>query len=258
MDRDRNFFQIFLSTDAAASRALPPLIEAASAESRAHLRDFHYRRWDMTSLRGFLSACFANEVLAAFDALLPLAYKADLGRYCLLYKYGGWYSDISLKIVSPDLASITSDSGLCFFRDYGEGLPSPHGSSFDCQNSLIYAHAGHPVMARCIQRIIHNVRHKYYGISSTAPTGPSLFGNVLAENQLINAKQVGFFLPLTQGFLNRNLAYVSDTGQILAWHKTTWHPSRARGGDLSSLGLSGTNNYNQLWREGRIYAKPNQ
>ena len=87
MERDRNFFQIFLSTDAAASRALPPLIEAASAESRAHLCDFHYRRWDITSLRDFLSACFAKEVLVAFDAMVPLAYKADLGRYCLLHHY---------------------------------------------------------------------------------------------------------------------------------------------------------------------------
>ena len=258
MERDRNFFQIFLSTDGAASSALPPLIEAASAESRAHLRDFHYRRWDMTSLRDFLMACFAKEVLAAFDALMPLAYKADLGRYCLLYHYGGWYSDISLKIVSADLGLIARDVGLCFFRDYGEGMPSPHGSSFDCQNSLIYAQAGHPVMARCIQKIIHNVQHQFYGLSSTAPTGPSLFGSVLAESQLASAKQVGFFLPLTQGFSNRNLAYVSDSGQILAWHKTTWHPSQARGGDLSSLGLSGTNNYNHLWRERRVYAKPNQ
>ena len=135
-------------------------------------------------------------------------------------------------------------------------MPSPHGSSFDCQNSLIYAQAGHPVMARCIQRIIHNVQHQFYGLSSTSPTGPSLFGGVLAESQLASARQIGFFLPLTQGFFNRNLAYVSDTGLILAWHKTSWHPSRPRGGDLSSLGLSGTNNYNQLWRERRIYEKP--
>ena len=254
MQRDRNFFQIFLSTDRVIPSVLPPLIEAASTESRTHLRDFHYRRWDMTSLRDFLSACYANEVVSAFDALMPLAYKADLGRYCLLYQYGGWYSDISLKIVSPDLASFSTGSGLSFFRDYGEGLPSPHGSSFDCQNSLMYAPAGHHVMARCIQKIIHNVQNQYYGLSSTAPTGPSLFGSVLAESQLSNAKQIGFFLPLTQGLLNRNLAYVSDTGQILAWHKTSWHPSRAKGGDLSSMGLSGTNNYNQLWRERRVYS----
>ena len=256
MQRDRNFFQIFLSTDGAGRTALPPLIEAASAESRAHLRDFHYRRWDMTSLRDFLSACFAKEVLAAFDALMPLAYKADLGRYCLLYHYGGWYSDISLKIVSADRASIVRDLGLGFFKDYGEGIPSPHGSSFDCQNSLIYAQAGHPVMARCIQKIIHNVQHQFYGLSSTSPTGPSLFGSVLAESQLAGARQIGFFLPLTQGFLNRNLAYISDTGLILAWHKTSWHPSRPGGGDLASMGLSGTSNYNQLWRERRIYTKP--
>ena len=253
MQRDRNFFQIFLSTDSDHSKALTPLIEEASEVSRGHLQGFHYRRWDMDGLRSVIATYFGDEVLTAFDSLRPLAYKADLGRYCLLYQYGGWYADISLRIVSSALASYGSDSGLCFFRDYGEGMPSPQASCFDCQNSLIFASAGHPALAACIRKILKNVRERYYGLSSTAPTGPSLFGSVLSGYDLTDARQVGFFMPLTQAFSNRNLAYVSESGEILAWHKTSWHPGRPSGGDMASLGLRGTNNYNQLWRAREVY-----
>ena len=97
------------------------------------------------------------------------------------------------------------------------------------------------------------MRERYYGSSSTAPTGPSLFGSVLSAYDLTDARQVGFFMPLTQAFSNRNLAYVSESGEILAWHKTSWHPGRPSGGDMTSLGLRGTNNYNQLWRAREVY-----
>ncbi|WP_204207751.1 glycosyltransferase family 32 protein [Synechococcus sp. KORDI-100] len=253
MHQNHNFFQIFLSAESSSTITLPDLIEAVSTESRSHLQGFHYRRWDIISLRNLLSSHFGRDVLLAFDSLRPFAYKADLGRYCLLYQFGGWYSDITLKIISSTLASAGPNSGLCFFRDYGEGLPSPHASSFDCQNSLIYSPAGHPVMLKCIEKILEHVRKKYYGTSSTAPTGPSLLGSILAGFGVDNIKQLGFFLPLTQRFLNRNLAYVSSSGEILAWHKTAWHPMRPRGGDMASLGLQGTNNYNQLWRERAVY-----
>ena len=253
MERNRNFFQIFLSTDSDPPKVLPSLIEEASEVSRGHLQGFQYRRWDMDGLRSVITTCFGDEVLTAFDSLRPLAYKADLGRYCLLYQYGGWYADISLKIVSSTLACFSSDSGLCFFRDYGEGMPSPQASCFDCQNSLIFASAGHPVLAACIRKILENVRERYYGLSSTAPTGPSLFGSILAGHDFTDTTQVGFFMPLTQGFSKRNLAYVSDSGEILAWHKTSWHPGQPSGGDMTALGLRGTNNYNRLWRAREVY-----
>ena len=38
---------------------------------------------------------FAKDVIEAYTCLIPFAFKADLARYCLLYKYGGLYSDLS-------------------------------------------------------------------------------------------------------------------------------------------------------------------
>ena len=51
----------------------------------------------------------------------------------------------------------------------------------------------------------------------------------------------------------RNLAYVMPRGNIVAFHKTTWHPSSPRGGNFSAFGLQGTNNYNRLWESREVY-----
>lgn len=39
---------------------------------------------------------FGCDALVAFDSLIPLAYKAGLGRYCLLLECGGLYTDLSI------------------------------------------------------------------------------------------------------------------------------------------------------------------
>ena len=175
-----------------------------------------------------------------------------MGRFCLLYALGGWYADISLKIVSPILSQVPIQ-GLCFFRDYGSGIPSPMANTFDVMNSLICAKSGHPALKLCIDQIVNNVQNKYYGYTSVSPTGPRLFGRILARFDLGAVRQIGHFMPLTSGFRQRNLAYVSNTGIIYAWHKTSWHPEQPAGGDLSSVGLKGTNNYNQMWKDRQIY-----
>ena len=40
-----------------------------------------------------------NYIFEAYDNLIPAAYKADLWRYCILYKYGGIYGDMTQKFL---------------------------------------------------------------------------------------------------------------------------------------------------------------
>ena len=40
---------------------------------------------------------FNNQVIKAYENLIPAAYKADLWRYCVLYKYGGIYGDMTQR-----------------------------------------------------------------------------------------------------------------------------------------------------------------
>lgn len=68
-------------------------------------------------------------------------------------------------------------------------------------------------------------------------------------------RQIGFFMPLTQPFAFKNTV-VLETGKICAWDKSAWHSREAVGGSFAALGLSGTNNYGEMWRERRVYGEP--
>ena len=252
METNKNFFQIILSTNVEQDLHLPPLLEDASLHSQSCLSDFSYTRWNNDSLRDLIKTFFSKDVVDAYDSLIPLSYKADLGRYCLLYQFGGWYADISLKVISNAISDVEV-AGLSFFRDYGSGIPSPMVNAFDVMTALLCSQAKHPALEKCINQIVRNVKAKYYGFSSASPTGPRLLGRILAAYDIGMARQIGHFMPLTQGFKHRNLAYVANSGEILAWHKTTWHPSHPGGGNLAAVGLQGTNNYNQLWRAREVY-----
>ena len=254
MQKNKNFFQIILSTNREQDDHLPDLLEEASQLSQGCLPGFSYKRWNNQSLREFINASFSGDVLEAYDALRPLSYKADLGRFCLLYAFGGWYADISLKIISPLLSQVKLQ-GLGFFRDYGPGMPSPMANTFDVMTALLCAEAGHPALKRCIDQIVINVNRKYYGYTSVSPTGPRLLGRVLAGFDFGAIRQIGHFMPLTQGFKQRNLAYISNSGILYAWHKSAWHPEHPGGGDLASVGLPGTNNYNKLWSNREVYGE---
>ena len=254
MQLNNNFFQIILSTDQKQDQELPALLKDASQISQQNLSSFVYKRWDNSSLHDFIAASFPVDVVNAYDTLRPLSYKADLGRFCLLFMYGGWYADISLKITSPVVSELNC-KGLGFFRDYGPGLPSPMANTFDVMTALIYSEAGHPALKRCIDQIVHHVSNRYYGFTSVSPTGPRLFGRILAGFDLGAARQIGHFMPLTPGLNQRNLAYVLNDGTICGWHKSAWHPERPGGGDLASVGLRGNNNYNKIWRNRQVYGE---
>ena len=71
--------------------------------------------------REFIAREYPPDVLMAYDRLIPTAFKADLWRYCVLYKYGGVYLDAKLgggvrrgvrRGVRPPTAVTTFD-GLC-------------------------------------------------------------------------------------------------------------------------------------------------
>ena len=61
---------------------------------------FKHYLFDDNDCRNFIKDNFDVTVLNAFDSLIPGAYKADLWRYCVLYKNGGIYLDIKYEPVN--------------------------------------------------------------------------------------------------------------------------------------------------------------
>ena len=75
--------------------------------------------------RQFIALEYPPDVLMAYDRLLPTAFKADLWRYCVLYKYGGVYLDAKLGGVRRGVRPPTA--GYCS----GEVLNEPAQASSD-------------------------------------------------------------------------------------------------------------------------------
>ena len=63
--------------------------------------DHDHNLYGIEEGREFIRNHFETAVVDAFDRLVPLAYKADLLRYCLLYVRGGIYSDIGISHFFP-------------------------------------------------------------------------------------------------------------------------------------------------------------
>ncbi|MEG8219516.1 glycosyltransferase [Sphingomonas sp. HH69] len=211
------------------------------------IRRFHpeasYHLWGRCELHAFLSTHFEPEVVAAFDRLQAFALKADLARYCLLYVYGGLYSDLSNRFLSRWRIPIGKQ--LACFREH----KPLHGALWMNQNSIIYASPGQPEIRLAIDLVLENVRNQNYGISSLAPTGPVLFGRVFAAFGRIEAYQISEAINVqVEGMLNR-ASYVNRDGTLIAARL------QGRGGQPADVGLSGTNVYGIMWERREIYGE---
>ena len=87
-------------------------------------------------------------------------------------------------------------------------------------------------MAKAIDIIIENCKNEYYGLTSSCPTGPSVLGRAQSQLGTNNNQIIGFFMPLTYQFKQKNRSYILPTGDIFAVHKDTWLRN-ATGGDIS-------------------------
>ena len=236
-----SFVQIFLSN---TNESLPAQLREHADSFKRLYSHCNYTLFSISTLREWIVNNMDNEIVAAYDGFKPLAYKADLARYCLIYKLGGWYADISLK---PCIGMrLSSDVDIAYFYDFGSGIPSPFRSSHDVMNAFFYSRAGNPILLKTIESIIHNFQNRYYGITSLCPTGPTLFGRAIAQFAPNPSMLMGHFMPLTPSHTHKNKAFVAQDGSIIAWHKSAWHPSSPSGGDISVFGVTGSNNHQNL------------
>jgi mannosyltransferase OCH1-like enzyme len=152
-------------------------VETCPAIIQAMHREFERANpgWEVVYMgaakrREFLKLQFEPEVVAAYDALKPGAYKADLWRLCALYYSGGVYSDFSQMIRVPikQLVDVRRDSLVLVA---GAGAPF---KPFDICNAFIGSRKQHPYIKACIDEIVQNVQNKFYGLNHGDITGPEM------------------------------------------------------------------------------------
>jgi mannosyltransferase OCH1-like enzyme len=108
---------------------------------------------------------FSPEAYKAYNSIKPTAYKSDLWRYCILYKYGGCYSDIS-HITLKNFDYINGNEELL--------IPYEKNTLSGYHNGLMCIKPKHPLMLACVNKCIENINNKYYGIHPWDITGPAM------------------------------------------------------------------------------------
>ena len=102
--------------------------------------------------------------------------------------------------------------------------------------------------------IVENCKKRNQGLTPLYLSGPGLFGKVIANYVPSRNIMHGHFMPLTPYHPRKNMAYVTPSGDLAAWHKSAWLPEKeAAKPGLEGLGVNSGNNYMQLWREGKIF-----
>ena len=238
--------QIFISDDDGDP---PEILLAPIASVKQSFPDYNYALYNGESLREFIVQHFGKEVVSAYDKLVPYAYKADLGRYCLLYQQGGWYADISI-LMRQTVTRLDDAIEMVYFFDLGDGVV-PGRSLFDVSNSLFYAKPRLAVLEAAIEKVVRHCQDEYYGHSIYSPTGPSVLGAAIASQESIDTRICGHLMALTPNHSRRNLSFVLPDGQILALFKKGWMAP----GDVLFGKRKGTNNYADLWAQRKIYSK---
>ncbi|WP_256869117.1 glycosyltransferase [Sphingobium lactosutens] len=209
-----------------------------------------YRLWTHDDLRDFMTQAFPPEVCQAFDGLRPYAYKADLGRLCLLHAMGGLYSDISFFWMEP--LRPPPSAAIVSFLDVRSSSPAWTALS----NGIIWARPKRREIEIAIEMILANCRNRYYGLNSLHPTGPALLGRAfvkaLAEQETDEGwseQWVGHARFLTPMGYPKGLACFTPDQKLIAI-------SRKEGGTgLGDLQLSGGNNYNDFWNGRTVYGE---
>jgi hypothetical protein len=148
--------------------------------------EFTYFLYDDNMCRDFIEKNFDTDVLYSFNKLKPGAYKADLWRYCILYKYGGIYLDIKFSCIH-DFKLIELTDKEYFVRDL------PHKGISGVYNALIVCLPNNNILYKSIYHIVNNVKNNIYGNNYLYITGPHLllyyFNSIEIENMDLNLSE---------------------------------------------------------------------
>lgn len=152
----------------------------ADVKSKLH---GEHRLWLEEDIVQLLVDNYPPKVHEAYKSIKPLAYKADLARYCILHTYGGWYIDLFVTLGDLKvLQHFSRDTEAILFR---EMLVPPGGSLLSILNTIFwFKDPGHEVLENLINVVASNILNKEYGVHPFSVTGSLPFGREVAAYEM--------------------------------------------------------------------------
>lgn len=187
-----------------------------------------------------------------YKSVKPGAFKADIFRLLVIYRYGGIYNDIGHKYIVPINDIIKDNDEIVFIVE-----PHDHWGVF---NGMIAAYKKHPIILFIIEYIMNNIKNKHYGIDSLDITGPKAVGRAL--NKYLNNSEDEFWIePKIIEYKNFiiNLSYRhyyadNDEGYIV--DKDFKPLVSTKFPNYYNIMYSNSNNihYNDYWKNNDVYS----
>jgi mannosyltransferase OCH1-like enzyme len=205
-------------------KKLPPKMDENVKNIKTLHPDFNIYIFDEQEAAEFIENNFIPDVLNAYNSLIPKAFKADLWRYCVLYKFGGIYQDIKL-MPKGDLTYHELLSDNFYVRDR---------NNYDIWNAFIISKPRNSILKKSINKIVQNVKIKFYGRKDLEVTGPALLRSFFSDEELQKAKAS---LSKIDGFIYfKNRVLLEEYKEYRQEYKN-----------------AGEKRYGALWKERKIY-----
>ena len=204
------------------TKNLPPGMINSINKLKKDNPEFTFYLFDDNDCKNFIRDNFGIKVYEAFENLIPGAYKADLWRYCILYKKGGIYIDIKFHTNNFNLKQLTDNDYFVKDRD-GHWERNKIG----IYNGFIISKSKNPIFLNCINDIIKNVNSCNKGLNSLYPTGPGLIGSYFKNTDefLLQFSKNGWhiqykdvnILSMYENYRSEQLQYQNTPHYVTLW-----------------------------------------
>lgn len=134
--------------------------------------NYDYMYFNNVRAREYIEEHYPQNVLDAYDVLIPGAYKADLFRYCVLYITGGVYIDMGMIMLCPLDEIIDSEDTFISPEDNDMG---------GIYNAFICCEPGCPIIGEAIRLAIANIEARNYTHNPLGITGPLLLAKAFTS-----------------------------------------------------------------------------
>jgi glycosyltransferase involved in cell wall biosynthesis len=146
---------VLYQTEKEPRERLPKKVLEAMAQFQRLNPAFRVAYFDDVAASALLVKSYGkhSSVVDAFERLLVPAFKMDFWRYCILYKFGGFYLDADALVLKPLPLSMWATSS---FVAPTELVP------FGVNNAFFGSKAGHPILGKAMELVIANVKKGLY------------------------------------------------------------------------------------------------
>lgn len=179
----------------------------------------------------YIEEHFDERTLAAYRKVKPYAFKCDFARQLILYREGGWYSDLRQVCLHP-LHTLPK-------RKYYVARDCPP-NQLCLYNALIGAVPEHPITKKYIDTIIFNIEHEHYGLDCLYVTGPGVYMQAAIDYLRAHPEECFVGVHTTD-------EHVEFGG--VKFVKCKYND--AKGAD--NRDVNGTNDYGIMWRHRNVY-----